>query len=44
MITEAIKALKSDTEWAELGDYKLSLTYLFDMVHTELYSEFNKTI
>ena len=44
MITEAIKALKSDTEWAELGDYYLALTFLFDMVDTELSSEFNITI
>lgn len=44
MITEAIKALKSDTEWAELGDYYLALTFLFDMVDTELSSEFNIAI
>ena len=28
MITEAIRALKSDTEWAELGDYYLALMNL----------------
>lgn len=44
MITEAIKALKSDTEWAELRDYYLALTFLFNMVDTELSSEFNITI
>lgn len=44
MITEAIKALKSDTEWAELRDYYLDLTFLFDMVDTELSSEFNIAI
>ena len=44
MITETIKTLKSDTEWAELRDYYLALTFLFDMVDTELSSEFNITI
>ena len=44
MITEAIKALKSDTEWAEQGNYYLALTFLFDMVDTELSSEFNIAI
>ena len=44
MITEVIKSLKSDTEWAELGDYYLALTFLFDMVDTELSTEFNIAI
>lgn len=44
MITEALKALKSDTEWEELGDYYLALTFLFDMVDTELSAEFNIAI
>lgn len=41
MITDAIKALKSDIEWADLGDYYLALTFMFDMVDTELSAEFN---
>ena len=44
MITEVIKSLKSDTEWAGLGDYYLALTFLFDMVDTELSTEFNIAI
>lgn len=44
MITEGIKSLKSDTEWAGLGDYYLALTFLFDMVDTELSTEFNIAI
>ena len=44
MITEVIKSLKSDTEWAGLSDYYLALTFLFDMVDTELSTEFNIAI
>ena len=38
---DAIKVLKSDIEWADLGDYYLALTFMFDMVDTELSAEFN---
>lgn len=44
MITGAIESLKSDSEWAELGDYYLAVTFLFDMVDNELSSELNATI
>ncbi len=44
VINEMIRCLKSNVEWSELGDYYLALSFLLNMVDTELSSEMNKTI
>lgn len=43
-ILELIEALKSDLEWAELGDYYLGLKYLLGIVNTGYSQEMNEAI
>lgn len=43
-LIETIKELKTDLEWADLGDYYLALRYLWDMVDTDLSTEMNVQI
>lgn len=44
IIFELIEALKSDLEWAELGDYYLGLKYLLGIVDTGYSQEMNEAI
>ena len=41
---ELIKALKSDLDWSDLGDYYLGMKYLLGMVDSGFSQEMNKTI
>lgn len=44
IITEALKALKSEQEWSDLADYYLSLRYIVGMVDTDLSTEMNSAV
>lgn len=44
VVTEALKALKSEQEWSDLADYYLALRYVLGMVDTELSTEMNSAI
>lgn len=44
VITEALKALKSEQEWSDLADYYLALRYVVGMVDTELSAEMNSAV
>ena len=44
IITEAIKALKSDQDWSDLADYYLALRYMVGMVDTDLSTEMNSAV
>lgn len=43
-ITDAIKILKSDKRWMELGDYYLALRYILNVVDNGLEKDMNNTI
>lgn len=44
IVTEALKALKSEQEWSDLADYYLALRYVVGMVDTELSTEMNSAV
>lgn len=44
IVTEAMKALKSEQEWSDLADYYLALRYVVGMVDTDLSTEMNSAI
>lgn len=44
MITEALKALKSEQEWSDLADYYIALRYVVGMVDTDLSVEMNSAV
>ena len=44
IVTEALKALKSEQEWSDLADYYLALRYVVGMVDTDLSTEMNSAV
>ena len=44
IVTEALKALKSEQEWSDLADYYLALRYVVGMVDTDLSAEMNSEV
>ncbi len=44
LIFSAIKELKANKDWSDLGDYYLALKYAFNIVNTELSIEQNKVV
>lgn len=44
LITEVLKALKTDIKWSELADYYLALRYIVGMVDTDLSNEMNSSV
>ncbi|WP_435645117.1 helix-turn-helix domain-containing protein [Butyricicoccus porcorum] len=44
IINEALRALKSEQEWADLADYYLALRYVHGLVDTELSNEMNAAV
>ena len=44
IVTEALKALKSEQEWSDLADYYLALRYVVGMVDTDLSREMNSAV
>ncbi len=44
LLCKSIKALKSDEEWSDLGDYYLALRYTNGLVDTDLSAEMNVTM
>lgn len=44
IITEALKALKSEPEWSDLADYYIALRYIVGMVDTDLSAEMNSAV
>lgn len=44
IVTEKLKALKSEQEWSDLTDYYLALRYVVGMVDTELSTEMNSAV
>lgn len=44
IVTEALKALKSEQEWSDLADYYLALRYVVGMVDTDLSAAMNSEV